>query len=143
MEQARDGDTVRVHYTGSLADGSIFDSSRGRDPLEFTLGAGRVIAGFDEAVTGMKPGDERQVTIPPDQAYGEHRDELVFEIPRAQFPPDMPPEVGLEVQLSRGGQRAKVRIAEVTEEIVRLDANHPLAGKALIFDLELVAISGR
>lgn len=140
MDKAQAGDTVRVHYTGSLEDGSVFDSSRGRDPLEFTLGEGRVIAGFDEAVTGMAPGEERTVTVPADHAYGDRRDELVFAVPRGQFPDGMEPAVGLEVQLSQGGQRAVARIAEVSDETVTLDANHPLAGKDLTFDLELVEI---
>ena len=140
MERANEGDTVRVHYTGSLSDGSVFDSSRGREPLEFTLGEGRVISGFDEAVTGMSPGQERQVTIPADQAYGGRRDDLVFAVPRTQFPEGMEPAVGLEVQLTQGGQRAVARIAEVSDESVTLDANHPLAGKDLTFDLELVEI---
>lgn len=141
MVRAREGDTVRVHYTGTLSDGSIFDSSHGREPLEFTLGAGRVIAGFEEAVNGMAPGEERKVTVPAAQAYGSRRDELVFEVPRAQFPDDLQPAVGLEVQLTQGGQRAVARIAEVTEETVTLDANHPLAGRDLTFDLELVGIA--
>lgn len=140
MDRAQAGDTVRVHYTGSLDDGSVFDSSRGRDPLEFTLGEGRVIAGFDEAVTGMSPGEERTVTVPADHAYGGRREELVFAVPRGQFPDEMEPAVGLEVQLSQGGQRAVARIAEVSDETVTLDANHPLAGKDLTFDLELVEI---
>ena len=140
MKSASEGDTVRVHYTGTLSDGSVFDSSRGREPLEFTLGEGRVISGFDDAVTGMSPGEERQVTIPADQAYGGRRDELVFDVPRTQFPEGMEPAVGLEVQLTQGGQRAVARIAEVTEASVTLDANHPLAGRDLTFELELVEI---
>jgi peptidylprolyl isomerase len=140
MEKAREGDTVQVHYTGSLADGSVFDSSRGREPLEFTPGQGRVIDGFDQAVTGMSPGEERQVTIPADQAYGQRRPELVFEVARGQFPAGMDPEVGLEVQLAQGEQRAVARITEVSSDTVTLDANHPLAGKDLVFDLELVGI---
>lgn len=140
MATAREGDTVRVHYTGSLSDGSVFDSSRGRDPLEFTLGEGRVIAGFDDAVSGMAQGEERQVIIPAEQAYGSRRDELVFAVPKEQFPDEMEPAVGLEVQLTQGGQRAVARIAEVTEESVTLDANHPLAGRDLTFDLELVEV---
>jgi peptidylprolyl isomerase len=142
MARAREGNTVRVHYTGSLADGSVFDSSRGKDPLEFTLGAGRVIAGFDDAVTGMEPGEERQVIIPAEQAYGSRRDELVFAVPREQFPTELRPEVGLQVQLTQGGQRAVARVAELSDESVTLDANHPLAGQDLTFDLELVEISG-
>ena len=140
MAQASTGDTVRVHYTGTLSDGSVFDSSRGRDPLEFTLGEGRVIAGFDDAVSGMEPGEERQVIIPAAEAYGEHRSELVFPVPRSQFPEGMEPEAGLEVQITQGDQRAVARITEVADETVTLDANHPLAGKELTFDLQLVEI---
>lgn len=140
MERASTGDTVRVHYTGTLADGSVFDSSRGREPLEFTLGEGRVIAGFDSAVGGMSPGEERQVIIPAEEAYGSHRPELVFTVPRDQFPDGMEPAVGLEVQLTQGGQRAIARISEVADESVTLDANHPLAGRELTFDLQLVEI---
>lgn len=140
MAEAKAGDTVRVHYTGTLADGSVFDSSRGREPLEFTLGEGRVIAGFDDAVTGMQEGEERQVIIPAEQAYGDRREELVLTVPRAQFPQGLDPEPGLQVQLSQGGQRTVATITEVDDEAVTLDANHPLAGKELTFDLELVGI---
>lgn len=142
MGQAREGDTVHVHYTGTLSDGSVFDSSRGREPLEFTLGGGQVIAGFDEAVTGMSPGEEREVTIPADQAYGDRREEMVLRVPRAQFPGEPEPEVGMQVQLSQGGQRIVARIAEVSDDSVTLDANHPLAGQDLTFALELVRIDG-
>lgn len=140
MERASAGDTVRVHYTGTLADGSVFDSSRGRDPLEFKLGEGGVIAGFDAAVTGMTTGEERQVIIAANEAYGEHRPDLVFNVPRDQFPEGMEPQIGLEVQLSQGDQRAIARISEVGAETVTLDANHPLAGRDLTFDLQLVEI---
>jgi peptidylprolyl isomerase len=140
MTEAREGDTVRVHYTGTLANGSVFDSSRGREPLEFTLGEGRVIAGFDEAVTGMTPGEERQVTIPADEAYGSHREELVITISRDQFPEGMEPAVGLQLQLGQGGQRLVARITSVAADAVTLDANHPLAGEDLTFDLELIEI---
>ena len=140
MERASAGDTVRVHYTGTLADGSVFDSSRGREPLEFTLGEGRVIAGFDAAVSGMTPGEERQVIIAATEAYGEHRPELVFTVPRDQFPEGMEPQIGLEVQLTQGDQRAIARISEIAADSVTLDANHPLAGRDLTFDLQLVAI---
>jgi peptidylprolyl isomerase len=140
MAQAQTGDTVRVHYTGRLDGGEVFDSSRGRDPLEFTLGGGQVIAGFDEAVTGMEPGDEKTVTIPAAQAYGPRRDEMSGEVPRAQFPPDIDPQVGQQLQMQQEGQTFVVTVTEVSDEVVRLDANHPLAGKDLTFDLELVGI---
>lgn len=141
MDRASAGDTVRVHYTGTLADGSVFDSSRGREPLEFTLGEGRVIAGFDAAVSGMTPGEERQVIIGAAEAYGEHRPDLVFTVPRDQFPDGMEPQIGLEVQLSQGDQRAIARVAEVATAAVTLDANHPLAGRELTFDLQLAEIA--
>ena len=140
MEQAKTGDTVRVHYTGRLEDGNVFDSSQGREPLEFTLGSGQVIPGFDEAVTGMAPGDERTVTIPSDQAYGPRRDEMMVRVERDQFPDNMEPEVGQQLQVSQGGQVAVVTVAGISDEGVTLDANHPLAGKDLIFDLQLVEI---
>jgi peptidylprolyl isomerase len=140
MAQARSGDTVRVHYTGRLDDGTVFDSSDGRDPLEFTLGEGRVIAGFDDAVEGMAPGQERTVTIPSDQAYGPHRGELVLSVDRAQFPEHIEPEPGQQLQMSQQGQTFVVTVREVTPATVTLDANHPLAGQALTFDLQLVEI---
>lgn len=140
MAQAQTGDTVRVHYTGKLGDGEVFDSSQGRDPLEFTLGEGKVIAGFDEAVAGMKPGDEKTVVIPAEQAYGPRREEMMGEVPRAQFPPNIEPQVGQQLQMQQGGQNFVVTVADVSDEVVRLDANHPLAGKDLTFDLELVDI---
>jgi peptidylprolyl isomerase len=140
MAAARTGDTVRVHYTGRLEDGEVFDSSRGRDPLEFTLGGGQVIAGFDDAVTGMEPGDEKTVTIPAAQAYGPRREEMTGEVPRAQFPPNIAPRVGQQLQMQQGGQSFVVTVREVTDEAVLLDANHPLAGKDLTFELELVEV---
>lgn len=140
MAGAKSGDTVRVHYTGTLADGSVFDSSDGRDPLEFTLGTGQVIGGFDDAVTGMAPGDRKEVTIPSDEAYGSHRDDLVLVVDRATFPPNVNPEVGQQLQMSQGGESFIVTVREVGDESVTLDANHPLAGEDLTFHLELVEI---
>lgn len=140
MAAAKAGDTVRVHYTGRLDDGDVFDSSEGRDPLEFQLGSGQVISGFDDAVAGMEPGETRRVTIPADQAYGPHRKENVVSVPRDQFPENITPAVGQQLQMSQGGQVYRVTVAEVGEEAVSLDANHPLAGKDLTFDLELVEI---
>ena len=140
MEQARSGDTVRVHYRGTLADGSEFDSSRGREPLEFTLGEGQVIAGFNEAVEGMGTGESRTVTIPADQAYGTRSNELMFVVPREQFPADIQPQPGQQLQMSQGGQVAVVTVIDVNDQGVILDANHPLAGQDLTFELELVEI---
>jgi peptidylprolyl isomerase len=141
MAEARPGNTVHIHYTGTLRDGSVFDSSRGRAPLAFTLGSGQVIPGFDAAVTGMRVGDEQTVTIPADAAYGPHRRELVLDLPRDQFPPHIEPEVGQQLQLTAGEeQRMIVTVRAVGDERVVLDGNHPLAGEDLTFALQLVAI---
>ena len=141
MAQAKAGDTVHVHYTGRLNDGTVFDSSDGRDPLKFTLGSGQVIPGFDNAVANMSIGEKKTVEIPVDQAYGPTQDDLVMPVPRNQFPPDIIPEVGQQLQVgSPTGELLVVTVTDVKEDIVTLDANPPLAGEDLIFDLELVAI---
>ena len=140
MASAKSGDTVRVHYTGKLEDGSVFDSSDGRDPLEFTVGSGQVIPGFDQAVAGMSPGDERQVKIPAAEAYGDRKDDLVIVVERAQLPPDIDPAVGQQLQLSQEGRAFVVTVADVNEQNITLDANHPLAGEDLTFELQLVEI---
>jgi peptidylprolyl isomerase len=139
-QHAKPGDTVRVHYTGTLDDGTEFDSSAGREPLEFTLGAGQVVPGFDAAVTGMRLGEKKTVTIPAAEAYGEPRQELLVTVPRAQVPPTMQPRVGQRLQVGRGENAYPVVVHEVTDEHVILDGNHPLAGQDLTFALELVAI---
>ena len=141
MAQAQNGDKVRVHYHGKLRSGETFDSSEGREPLEFTIGSGQVIKGFDDGVTGMATGEKKTVEIPVGDAYGEKNDEMIIEFPKDQFPPDMNPEVGMQLMMNNGqGQSFPVNIVEVKEESVVLDANHPLAGQDLIFDLELVEI---
>lgn len=142
MTQAKAGDTVAIHYTGTLADGSQFDSSEGRDPLRFTLGSGQIIAGLDAAITGMSQGEKKSVTIAADEAYGDHRPEAVQAVPRAQIPAEIPLEVGggLQVQ-TPDGQTIPVTVTSVTDEEVTLDANHPLAGKDLTFAVELVEIA--
>ena len=143
MQQVKKGDTVKVHYHGKLTNGSTFDSSEGREPLEFEVGGGMVIPGFDDGVTGMAIGEKKTVTIPADQAYGPKQEEMVMEFPKDRFPEDMVPEVGMQLNMSNGsGQNFPVVIVEVKETAVVLDANHPLAGETLIFDLELVAING-
>lgn len=142
MVQAKPGDTVKIHYTGKLDDGTVFDSSVNREPLEFTLSGGQVIPGFDEAVLGMSPGESKTQKIPMDQAYGPHRDEMVLEISRQQIPPDLEPEVGQQLQVQQeNGQAIPVFVTEVTESKVTLDANHPLAGEDLTFDIQLVEIA--
>jgi peptidylprolyl isomerase len=140
MRQARSGDTVRVHYTGTLGDGTEFDSSRGRDPMSFTLGEGRVIPGFDAAVTGMAVGETKTVTLPAGEAYGAPRDEMLVTVPRAQVPPNVKLEVGQRLQIGRGDQALPVVVREVADDHVVLDGNHPLAGQDLTFALELVEI---
>jgi len=142
MSQAKKGDSVKIHYTGTLEDGKVFDSSAGRDPLGFTLGGGQVIVGFEEAVLGMAIGDKKKVTVPSHKAYGEKNEELVIEVPRNQVPPDLNPEVDQKLQMGGpNGELVVVTVVAVTDEAVVLDANPPLAGKDLTFDLELVAIS--
>jgi len=141
MQQAQNGDKVKVHYHGRLRNGETFDSSNGREPLEFTLGSGQVIKGFDEGVKGMQVGDKKTVEIAVGDAYGEKQQEMIIEFPIDQFPADMNPEVGMQLMMSNGsGQQFPVQIVEVKEQSVLLDANHPLAGQDLIFDLELVEI---
>ena len=140
MPQAKAGDTVRIHYTGTLSDGTVFDSSSGRDPLEFTLGAGQVIPGVDTAVSGMEVGASRKVTIPADEAYGPRRDDMILAIPRDQVPPHINPEVGEQLQVGQGQEQFLVTVARVDEREVVLDGNHPLAGEDLTFELELVEI---
>ena len=141
MAAAKDGDKVKVHYTGKLDDGTVFDSSDGRDPLEFTIGEGQIIPGFETGVQGMEPGEAKTVKIPADQAYGPHREEGVLVVNRTELPPDMNPEVGEELEVRyQEGQATVVRVTDAAEETVTLDANHPLAGKDLTFDIELVEI---
>lgn len=141
MAAAKKGDNVKIHYKGTLQDGSVFDSSEGREPLGFTLGSGQVIPGFDEAVMGMSEGEAKNVTIPVDKAYGPRNDELVMPVPLSQVPADLKPEVGQQLQMGGpDGQPVMVKIIDITDEHIMLDANPPLAGEDLIFDLELVAI---
>jgi len=141
MAKAKKGDKVQVHYKGYLKDGKIFDSSEGKPPLDVTLGSGTVIPGFDAALTGMEVGEKKTVTIPMDQAYGQHNAEMVMQMPKSQVPSDLDPEIGQKLQVGgTGGEVMMVEVLDVTDEFVVLDANPPLAGKDLTFDLELVAI---
>lgn len=141
MAQAKRGDQVKVHYTGKLADGQIFDSSAGNEPLEFTIGEGNLIAGFEEAVVGMSPGESKSAEILADQAYGPRRQDLVMVVERQQIPPSMHPEVGQLLELRHGDdERLAVMVTDVSTATVTLDANHPLAGKNLTFDINLVEI---
>lgn len=141
MAQAKAGDQVSLHYTGTLNDGTVFDSSKGREPLEFTLGANQVIPGFDQAVMGMSPGDTRTVHIPVDQAYGPRRDDMILEVSPQEFPPDVEPRVGDRLQIRQAnGASFQVTVSDVREDAVTLDGNHPLAGEDLNFEIELIAI---
>ena len=138
---AQDGDTVKMHYTGRLEDGSVFDSSQGTDPLEFTIGEGTVIAGFEQAAIGMAIGETKTVTIPASEAYGQSRPDLIVNIPRSEFPDSLTLEPGQKLNMQHmSGQTITVNIVDVAADSVTIDANHPLAGKTLIFDLELVEI---
>lgn len=142
MQQVKSGDRVKVHYTGTLEDGSVFDSSQGRDPLEFMVGSGQVIAGFDAAVTGMTVGEQKTVLIPCAQAYGEANSDLVMTVPLEQVPPDLKPEVGMLLEVGgANGELLRVTVVELTDEHIILDANPPLAGKDLTFALEVVSIA--
>lgn len=141
MSEAKKGDKVKVHYTGKLTDGSVFDTSQDREPLEFEIGAGMMIAGFDQAVTGMKVGDKKTAELSADEAYGQKNDEMVVEVPKAQLPEDLKPEVGQQLGMQQpNGQNIPVVVTKVEEETIEIDANHPLAGKDLVFDIELVEI---
>lgn len=141
MSQAKQGDTVQIHYKGTLDDGTVFDSSEGRDPLEFAVGSGMIIPGLDDAIPGMAVGDKKVVNVPCAQAYGEVNTENRQAVPRDQFPDDIPMEVGTQLQMQgEGGQVMVVTIAEVAETEVTLDANHALAGKDLTFAIEMVGI---
>ncbi len=139
--QAKNGDIVEVHYTGTLEDGTVFDTSVEREPLEFTLGAGQMISGFEQAVLGMKIGESKTVTIPADEAYGPYRDDLVLVINREELPPGPDPEVGQQLQLTRpDGGTSIGPITNVTDTTITVDFNHHLAGKDLTFEIELMSI---
>ncbi|HKL56247.1 MAG: FKBP-type peptidyl-prolyl cis-trans isomerase [Roseovarius sp.] len=142
MTQVKEGDTVRIHYTGTLTDGETFDSSEGRDPLEFQVGSGQIIPGLDQALPGMTVGDKKTVEVPADQAYGQPDPNAQQAVPRADIPEDIPLDLGTQLQVQTPqGQVMPVTVVEVTDEQVTLDANHPLAGKDLTFAIELVDIS--
>lgn len=141
MEQVKQGDKIKVHYTGSLDDGTVFDSSEGHGPLEFAVGSGQVIVGFDEAVTGMTIGEKKTVLIPSAKAYGEFNAELVMNVPLEHVPEDLKPEVGMRLEVGGAeGEVMPVTVVDITDEHIILDANPPLAGKDLTFALELVSI---
>lgn len=141
MEKVKEGNVVRVHYTGKLTNGEQFDSSEGREPLEFTVGAGQMIKGFDDAMPGMNVGDKKTIHILPEDAYGLKDEQALIEFPKANIPPDMKLEPGMQLQLrNENGQPFPVTVAEIKDDVVLLDANHMLAGKELVFDIELMEI---
>lgn len=143
MTQVKSGDKVKVHYHGKLSNGETFDSSEGREPLEFEVGSGMVIKGFDEGVTGMNVGDKKTLNIPFDEAYGPRQPDMIVEFPKEKFPEDMELKLGMQLMMNNGaGQQFPVVVTQIKEEIVVLDANHPLAGQDLVFDIELVEIVG-
>lgn len=142
MAEAQEGDAVKVHYKGTLTDGTVFDDSHDRGPLEFTIGEGEIIPGFEKAVTGMSPGETRSAEIPADEAYGQEREELVATIDRSEFPDDVEPEVGQRLEIRQEeGPPLVVTVTEVAESEVTLNGNHPLAGEDLNFEIELLEIA--
>jgi len=141
MSKVKDGDTVKVHYTGKLEDGTVFDSSKEGEPLELTIGAGNVIEGFEKGVIGMERGGSKTVTIPPEEAYGSMNEELVAKVKKENFPENITPVIGEQLQLKQqDGNIVNVAITEIRGDTVTLDANHPLSGKTLIFDIELIEV---
>lgn len=143
MSKVKDGDTVKVHYTGTLENGEVFDTSENREPLEFTLGQGQLIPGFEKAVTGLAVGESTTVDIPSAEAYGEAREDLIISVPKNQLPEDVEPQIGMQLQVNQpNGQPVPVRITAIGDEDLTLDANHPLAGQDLTFKIELVEVAG-
>ena len=141
MAEAKNGDTVKVHYTGKLDDGTVFDTSADREPLQFTIGEGKLIPDFEQAIIGMNPGDSKTIQITSDNAYGPHHKEMVMEVDRSEFPADLEPKVDQRLQVrQQDGQAFAVTVTDVSETKVTLDGNHPLAGKDLTFDIQLSEI---
>jgi FKBP-type peptidyl-prolyl cis-trans isomerase 2 len=141
MAEAKQGDTVRVHYTGKLDDGTVFDSSKEREPLEFTIGQQGIIPGFQKIVEGMSPGETKTEVVISDDAYGPRQDQMIMEVTRDQLPEDLSPEAGQYLQLVRpDGQTMAVQVADVSDDSIKLDANHPLSGRDLSFEVDLIEI---
>lgn len=142
MTQAKNGDTVKVHYTGKLNDGTVFDSSADGEPLEFIIGEGQLIQDFEEAVIGMNPGESKTVQIPSDNAYGPHREEMLIVIDRSKFPEGLEPRIDQQLQVRHpNGQESVVKVVDISDTNVTLDANHPLAGEDLTFEIRLTEIA--
>jgi peptidylprolyl isomerase len=141
MRSARHGDTVKVQYRGQLRDGSVFDASLEGEPLQFTIGKGEIMAGFEEAVVGMNPGEAKTADIPAEKAFGPYYEDMVVVVQKSDFPENVQPKVGQTLPISRSdGPAIDVTVTEVTESEVTLDANHPLAGEDLRFEIELIDI---
>ena len=141
MPKAKTGDYVKVHYTGKFDDGTVFDSSNNQDPLSFKLGEGSIIPGFEEAVVGMKKGDKKSVNIPPEKAYGAVNEDYIFDIARNKLPEGLKPKPGSNLELgNEDGSKSLVTVIEVGDSILKIDANHPLAGRVLTFDIEVVEV---
>lgn len=141
-EEVKTGDIVKVHYTGKLQNGDVFDTSESRGPIEFKIGDKTIIPGFEKAIVGMKKGEKKTITIPSDKAYGPRMNDLISDVEKSHFPPDIKPEVGLQLELKQPeGATILVTVTNVSGDVVTLDANHPLAGKDLIFDIELLEIA--
>jgi len=141
MPEAKEGDTVRIHYTGKFDDGTVFDTSGENEPLEFVIGDGQVIPGVEEAVIGMNPEENKTTTIPPEKAYGQYHEDMVIEVEKNKFPEHIEPEPGLELELKQeDGNSVFVIVTNVSDDEVTLDANHPLAGKDLTFEIQLMEI---
>ncbi len=142
MTKIKDGSNVKVHYTGKLVDGTVFDSSEGREPLAFTIGAGMMIPGFEKGVLDMALNEEKTINIKPEDAYGEIREDMVAEVPKSQLPADMKVEAGMDLMSQTpDGQQMVVKVVDVKEESIIVDANHALAGKELVFDLKVVEVT--
>ncbi|MFW6160559.1 MAG: FKBP-type peptidyl-prolyl cis-trans isomerase [Acidobacteriota bacterium] len=140
-QTVKNGDKVKVHYTGRLESGEVFDSSRKKEPLQVTVGSGMVIQGFEEALIDMEPGEKKTATISPKNAYGEYDEKLILKMPRERIPEDITPKEGMDLQLvNKDGQALPVKVKEIEKDNIILDANHPLAGKKLVFDIEVLAI---
>jgi len=142
VSQVKNGDTVKVHYTGKLENGKVFDTSEDRQPREFTLGSGKIVPGFEKGIIGMEVGEAKTITVPPEEAYGPRRNELIVDVEKTDLPENITPAIGKQLQIrQKDGNPIKVTITDMNEDTVTLDANHPLAGNTLFFDVELVEIA--
>jgi peptidylprolyl isomerase len=144
VQKVKKGDTVMLHYTGRFKNGKVFDNSQERNPIPVEVGAGEIIRGLEKAVVGMKPGEKKTVTVMPEEGYGHYSEELIIEMPEEKIPENISPQEGMKLQLiNEGGQKLPAVVKEILDDAIKLDANHPLAGKTLVFDLEIVEIVGK